>query len=43
MASGRDIIVAKVHLHNSQNWGRTNNNYQQPGVLESSDLIHLTK
>jgi len=43
MASGRDIIVAKVHLHSSQNWGRTDKTYQQPGVLESIDLIHITK
>ena len=43
MASGRDIIVAKVHLHTTQNWGRTDKNYQQPGALESIDLIHIIK
>ena len=45
MASGRDVIVAKVDLHGFQGQRRTTRNSinKEPGVLESLDLIALTK
>lgn len=45
MASGRDVIVAKIDLHGSQGSGHLlrNSIYRQPGVLEAVDLIQTTK